>query len=1410
MSGTDHDLSPPGEGPRADRASPRERRVARRIATWLAILVAAGAAFVFLATRQWALRLVVEPLLSNAFGGEVEVGSMRLVASDTVEVDRLELRCPDWPGEAGEVARLEGIRLTIDPWTLLSGRPDVRRLEIARAHARLAEDAERPGEYNVMRLRPAGSSDAEPLRADAVVLRRLEIETGLVVDGTYRPTGRRAFEGSFRLAEGNEGSPPGTDPIFDISLVDLEIADGPTLTGTWNERTLAFAATLERLDLDDRLLDLLPLTLKAWAQSVGFGGTVTKATLAWAPDASPRAELEVRDLVMSLPEAELGSTWARFVDGRIAPRKSRPAVRVSEARLDVVGDRITLNRARGEFTTLELDPGLVPLPVELALAIDMPPAALAGLDWDDAEVRSGQLEQMFDRAGFRVEVSIRGFDSSKAPPGHPPAVEVPRIVAEVLETFRVRQWCVDVDVTTWRDPGDRMPDGSPRIHVEGEARLSKGAGAFEQFLYPLKDVRATFRFKDEVIDIVDFVGLGSADTPVRVTGRVVEPGNDAEVEVRVEATDIPLDRAFLEAFDGGARRAMEELFDFRAYGRLVESGLLAMPEADFGGMLDGEPFTLGGRVDFRIDVTRELGKNKPIPTVGEVDIRRAGAVLARFPYPLLCTGGRITIEDEAIRLGEGLTAVTPAGGAVRVGGDILIPRLPGGGRDFLPTIRFEGRDDRMGPLLLAAIPPPDRAAMPDWPGLALSPGGARLAAAGLAGTMDVSGTVGHDEKGSTTFAMDVRFRDGSIAPRRDGGSSGGLGIPPGLDLDRMTADLRITDEMVTVRSLVGRRGDGVVSVEGMLAFRGAEERFDITLDRMQIEPWCVETMPKEWREAGQRIWREASPRGTFDARVLVATAADGTESLEATVTPEEIAFDWRGRRTRTVDLAGRLEIRDSAIKARGLAFGVETEGRLEGRVTCEGGVDARDPYLPLLDLVSTVTDGRFESPAVDLALAGFAGESFREGWATREPVGRFDATIRLGEGGGPERWRLDLVPKEATVSISGRRVATTLAPGGTIAVTPAAVEVEGLEVSFDGGTASIAGSFDLAATPRVGSLGFDLAATAWTDDLVAILPPPLPQAAESIDFAAESFEIRDGRIFIRWNDEEGIANPLAYEFDGELAARDARLDVGVPLTEIDGGAVLAFDHRRESAGAEPVTSLETRMKSSRLRIYGRPAEDAEADLRLVDGGWRIVLDRCVATLGGGLVTARGEIDRASMRYEADVKIAGSSVERLMHPDDPDAAARGRLDASVAIEGPLGDRSARVGRGRIRVRDAAFASSPIVMQILQLTQFALPSRDSIKDADVEFLIEGDIAEFEGLSLRADLLRLDGTGRIGLEDLEVDATLRARGSLGPVSEVLGVVGDQFALISIRGPIGDPRAELLPLPGLAGASADPRHRR
>jgi hypothetical protein len=45
---------------------------------------------------------------------------------------------------------------------------------------------------------------------------------------------------------------------------------------------------------------------------------------------------------------------------------------------------------------------------------------------------------------------------------------------------------------------------------------------------------------------------------------------------------------------------------------------------------------------------------------------------------------------------------------------------------------------------------------------------------------------------------------------------------------------------------------------------------------------------------------------------------------------------------------------------------------------------------------------------------------------------------------------------------------------------------------------------------------------------------------------------------------------------------------------------------------------------------------------------------------------------------------------------------------------------------------------------------------------------------------------------------------------VSDLLGLVGDQFALIGIRGPLGDPKAELLPLPGLAGASADPRRGR
>jgi hypothetical protein len=341
----------------------------------------------------------------------------------------------------------------------------------------------------------------------------------------------------------------------------------------------------------------------------------------------------------------------------------------------------------------------------------------------------------------------------------------------------------------------------------------------------------------------------------------------------------------------------------------------------------------------------------------------------------------------------------------------------------------------------------------------------------------------------------------------------------------------------------------------------------------------------------------------------------------------------------------------------------------------------------------------------------------------------------------------------------------------------------------------------------VGSIDMTLRSWKWTDSLVAVLPPPLPQAAESISFAADAFSIRDGRIFVRWNDEDGITNPLVYEFDGELATGDARLDVGVPLTEIEGQAILAFDHRREPGSDEPVTSLETRMRSDRLKIYGRPAEAAEADLRLVDGGWRVVLDHCVASIGGGLLTARGEIDRAAMTYEADVQIAGACAERFMDPERDECIGSSRLDAAVAIRGPIGNRAERIGRGKIRVRDGAFASSPIVMQVLQLTQFALPSRDSIKDADIDFVIAGDLAEFDGLSLRADLLRLDGTGTIGLDDLEVDATLRARGSLGPVSDVLGLVGDQFALIRIHGPLGDPKADLVPLPGLAGASADPR---
>ena len=111
----------------------------------------------------------------------------------------------------------------------------------------------------------------------------------------------------------------------------------------------------------------------------------------------------------------------------------------------------------------------------------------------------------------------------------------------------------------------------------------------------------------------------------------------------------------------------------------------------------------------------------------------------------------------------------------------------------------------------------------------------------------------------------------------------------------------------------------------------------------------------------------------------------------------------------------------------------------------------------------------------------------------------------------------------------------------------------------------------------------------------------MPEGLRALEAAAGRFGIRDGRMFVRWNDGEGITDPLTYEFDAELVTGDARLDVGVPFTEIEGRAIVAFDHRREPGETEPVTSLEASLWSERLRIYGRPAEDARSRF----AGWSI-------------------------------------------------------------------------------------------------------------------------------------------------------------------------------------------------------------
>lgn len=1374
-------------------------RFRRRTVALLALLgTMAALASVWAVLRQTSiLRETLASQLSERFGAQVKITDVDWNGWNTIVATGLTLQVPGWPGTSGEVASIRRAVVVFEPLGLLAGNLDLVDMEVDGLTLRVIERADAPGTFNLFGMKPKNSSDSGPMRQpQKALLHDLRLEFGVLRGEEVEWFASQAYEGSFEHTT--------DDPtVYSFSLVQREedgkalVAPPMSIFGTWNERTFAYEATLEGLDLGPEARKFLPLEARAWAARSGISGRVEEARIQGsAAHPVAFAEIAVRDLVLRERDIIRSLPWGRMVGAEVTPIGGDLTVTLEEGTLTVRGSEVSIAAKRARLRPGRPGSETVEIPVDLSMSIDLDLGSGLPFDWDS---REDWVSDALALAKFDVHVQLSGLDARPRPDGSPKPIELPMAVLDALRDFGARDWAAEIDLSLRRAAPTRAADGTlsgaPTI-AKGAVTLLDGSVRYKAFPYQLDHVRGTIEIDGTRATIKALHGKGTGDATFVLSGVVDAVGSDPGYDLRIDGKQILVDERLTGAFREAPARIFTTLFDHRAWQALHDAGL-----AD-------EASRPGGLVDFDLKVQHAINGGETIAVLGDVIIHHAQMVLDSFPYPMSVQGA-IRLEDEqVVVLGDGVHARTPAGGVGTVSGTIGIPR-EGTSRRVENRIAFNFKHERLARAMLAAVPAsftPGAKPPQGWPGKVYAPISQLLLALGAEGELDIDGTVRTMPDRSERVETTAHITNATIVPNEELPRvmrSFGLAWPGTMGLNGVSGTVSIAPEGLVLSDLRAERAGGSARAQGRFSTDGELGSLEVDLANFPIERDFIRIAGDVDSTVAARAWDALRPSGTFDGGVV--WKKDGTHT-----------YTWAYARPTAITLVGSVPL----VPQCGQVF--YRDGQIDIDAFDLSGPDVDDTPLRILAdgrltgpdarLDASVLDIAVDNPLVQSAIQAAGLDAVRETVREWELRGRFDAEFRVRPSGGDAPWGLTVAPHWVSGVHHGRAFSACVQSGG-VHVSPDGAHLEDLTATIDRGWIVLDGAFRPTEQSLVnGSVSIQMLLNGWSQEVAAVLPLAAREALDQIGFSAQT---------AFWTDQLVVSLDVPREGETQVGVRglvgiaDGIFEAGTRFDRADG--VLTFDLATD--GGQPSGRID--LGFDRVRFIGRTATDVAAALLFDGEGTTVSLDGLHGSMYGGRIVGRAVVD-PGMGYElhmAFVNIGFASFTDAPNytGDDPltdratatvaasrQGALRGRFDVRGSFDDPAGRR----GAGRAAVVDGKMVSFPLGLSILQLTQLMLPLSASLDKADIDFTLTGSTIHFETLDLSSGTMRLEGDGQLDLDDGEIALRFRNRGQVPILSDLYGVVADQLFVIDVGGTFRDPQPKLTPIPVFSpGPALEPR---
>ena len=727
-----------------------------------------------------------------------------------------------------------------------------------------------------------------------------------------------------------------------------------------------------------------------------------------------------------------------------------------------------------------------------------------------------------------------------------------------------------------------------------------------------------------------------------------------------------------------------------------------------------------------------------------------------FPYPLRNASGTVAVGPdpkfgfERIDLtdvrGLGVAGGPNADRVMRIDGWVgpLDARIGCG-------IRIAGQGVAGEPALFAAFPPPVRQ------GLAVFQGPAGQPTPDFRGDFECHVDMPVGLGTTCTVTADLNLLDGA----------GRLAAFP-YPLRHLTGRLHVRDGYVDLQDVALRRGDATLNVAGRVTWPTGNAtgavRPDLTLAarNVPLDDALLAVLPPAAQsflhqtgaaglidvngrvtQAGSEVRRRAGSNGAPDPglrRTSDAGLATAPPPLPVTY-DLDVAFHHGTARPLNGDLTLTDVSADLNVHPDRLAVRRFAAHRDRTDLSATGTVDFPPDRPAAIRLSAAAHDLALDGP-----VRGLLPPPAKAAWDALAPRGAADADLTYADTGtGPPDYRLVLRPRDVSVLPAALPYRLDHV-AGVVTVDPKAVALTAVHGTHGGASIAVAGRGLTDHPDR-----WDL--TLATRDLPvdADLRRALPAAIRTV-VARTRFRGKLDLDLTTLNYRGGTgAAPADVDVAGTARAAGASLDVGVPLSRVDGGVTFAAAVR-----GGRVAGFRGDLDLDALAIADRPLRHLRAHLEQPAGVDALRLSDVRGELAGGRLAGRVDLRFATATggaasrpsdggYAVAFAVTDADVATIAGPAVPGGRPiKGRLSASLDLQGDWADPATRRGRGDVLVVGRDMYQIPLVLGLLEVTDLSLPTSAPFNQATARYVVDGRRVTFEQLQMRGDNLVMGGNG------------------------------------------------------------------